>query len=212
MGTVNNSTPKLCTGAAFVAKANNNQPFNDGMWMFVNAPQWMDDWMNYDPSSLTGDADINVLLGQVSHDNVGVGDAKVDRDPGQEIDDWNKVMYRYAQSVYASNALRGRDGTITGKLRFDIAPGTTIMIKNQGELISGGVDKLSQSLCGFVNSVTVMINAEQSSAVTTLGVTNLRSVRENDNDRFSLERHPFFGGAYFTYAPLVPGLSLPPRK
>jgi hypothetical protein len=86
------------------------------------------------------------------------------------------------------------------------------MIKNQGELISGGVDKLSQSLCGFVNSVTVMINAEQSSAVTTLGVTNLRSVRENDNDRFSLERHPFFGGAYFTYAPLVPGLSLPPRK
>jgi hypothetical protein len=48
--------------------------------------------------------------------------------------------------------------------------------------------------------------------VTTLGVTNLRSVRENDNDRFSLERHPFFGGAYFTYAPLVPGLSLPPRK
>lgn len=210
MGTINDDSPKLCIGAAYTAKADNGQPFNDGMWMFVQAPQWMDDWMNHDPSALNGNADVNKLMGEVSHDNAGVEGGVVKRNPGAEVDDWNSVMEKYARSVYAANALRGREGMLVGKLRFDITPGMTVRINNKGDLLSGGVDTLAVALLGFVTSVTVMINAEQSSATTSLELSNLRTSVENSADRFSMTSHPFFGSNYFKYAPIVPGLSLPP--
>jgi len=210
MGTLTDKDPKQCVGATFVAKADNGSPINDGMWLFVNAPPWLEDYTNFDPKSSTGDADVIKVLSDVSHDAVGVDDIAVDRDVGSEVTDWNDGMSKYAQMMYATQALRGREGTLVGKLRFDIAPGTTILISAKGDQLSSGVDTLATDMLGFVARVTISINAEQASAVTTFELTNLRTAKENETDRFSLDAHPFFGQNYFKYAPIVPELSLPP--
>jgi hypothetical protein len=96
-----------------------------------------------------------------------------------------------------------------GKLRFDICPGTTLLVKSKGELKSEGVDELASDLYGLVSRVTVTINSEQASAATTLELTNIRTDVENQQDRFSLASHPFFDDNFFETAPLVPSLEVP---
>lgn len=217
LGTMNPDDPKMCVGASFIAKSNANIPFNDGMWMFVPAPKWLEGFIDFDPKAREGDADVNKLMGDVSHDAVGVDEVAVERDPGTEIDEWNSELKKYAQMMYAAQALRGREGTLMGKLRFDIAPGTTIKIQSKGEELSDGTDTLATDMYAFVARVTIMINAEQASAATTLELTNLRTAEENDansggdDGRFAFNKHPFFGDDYFKYAPIVPELSLEPE-
>jgi len=202
------SDNKQCVGASFVAKANDGGDANDGMWMFVPAPRWMDDWTNYDPEALQGNASVDNMLSKPAHDAVGVDQAAIKRNPDDEVDDWNDVLEKYAQMVYAGNSLRGREGTIVGKLRFDICPGTTVLVKSKGELKSAGVDELASDMYGMVSRVTVTINSEQASAATTLELTNLRTDVENLSDRFSMQSHPFFNSNFFKYAPLVSSLEI----
>jgi hypothetical protein len=198
--------------------------------MFVGAPRWMDDWVNFDPQAAVGEADIIKTLSKPSHDATGVDEAAIKRNPGAEVKVWNDAMRQYAQMIYASNALRGREGTVVGKLRFDIAPGTTIMIQAKGdkylgeysdlqglleqEGLSEGVDTLATDMYGFVAKVHISINAEQASATTAFELTNLRTEAENEqvSGRFSMPEHPFFGPRYFKYAPLVPGLTVPEEE
>jgi hypothetical protein len=192
------------------------------MWMFVGAPRWMDDWVNYDPKAAEGEADINKTLNQPSHDATGIDEAAIKRDPGAEVKIWNDAMRQYAQMIYAANALRGREGTVVGKLRFDIAPGTTVMVQAKGDKylgeysdeLSSGVDTLATNMYGFVAKVHISINAEQASATTAFELTNLRTEAENEqsNGRFSMSEHPFFGPNYFKYAPLVPGLTVAEKE
>lgn len=210
MGTMTDSDPKQCLGASFVALADNGSPINDGMWLFVNAPPWLEDFTNFDPAAADGDAGVLKMLGDVSHDAIGANDVAVNRDVGAEVADWNDGMRKYAQMMYAAQALRGREGTLVGKLRFDIAPGTTVKIAAKGDELSDGTDTLATDMFGLVARVTISINAEQASATTSFELTNLRTAEENNTERFSMEEHPFFGADYFQYAPIVPELSLPP--
>lgn len=202
---------KRCIGQTFVAKAEQGGGPPDGMWLFVNAPRWMDDWTSSDPflANGGGDPDVNKLLTQPSHDSTGVDTAQVDRKLDGEVEDFNDAMKKYAQMVYISNALAGRTGTIQGKLRFDICPGMTIRIESKGDafLTNPGVDELADALYGLVARVSVYIDAEQRSAGTTYELTNVRGEIENaEGDRYSMATHPFFNNAYFKKAPLVKAL------
>jgi hypothetical protein len=183
---------------------------NDGMWMFVPAPRWMDDWTNFDPDAIGGDSAVGKMLSQPSHDTCGSDKIAVDRDPDAEVPDWNAAMEKYARLMYAANALRGREGTLVGKLRFDISPGTTLHIKAEGDraLKSEGVDSLAVDLFAFVARVTVTINAEQTAATTILELTNIRTAAENKQNRFAMDSHPFFADNFFGGAPLVPSLDV----
>lgn len=209
-GSLSVGQQKQCVGAVFTASAGSGS-LNDGMWMFVAAPGWMDDWTNFDPQALQGQADVNRMLGKPSHDAVGHNSPAITRNPESEVDGWNGVMQQYARLVYANNSLHGREGTLVGKLRFDVAPGTTILVRSKGSAQSGGVDELACDMFAFVAQVTVTINAEQASAATSFVLTNIRTEEENKLTRFSMDTHPFFDTAYFKYAPLVPELSLEPQ-
>jgi len=211
MATMANGDNKRCVGETFVAKAEQGGGPPDGMWLFVNAPRWMDDWVSSDPSAVNGDPDVNKLLANPSHDATGVDTATVDRDVDGQTAGYNDAMAKYAQMVYIANALAGRSGTIQGKLRFDICPGTTIRVESKGDVgkVGEGVDELAEAVYGLVARVSVFIDAEQRSAGTTIELTNVRSETENaEGDRFSMASHPFFGDNYFKSAPLVKELDI----
>lgn len=196
---------KLCVGATYTARSSQGET-NDGMWMFTQAPGWMDGWVNYDPKVTDGNPDVVAMMNQPSHDAAGVETEAVNRSPSNEVDGWNATMAQYARMLYASNSLRGREGSLVGKLRFDIAPGTTLRLEAKGDN-TNLPDDLAASMVGLVASVTVTINAEQASATTSFKLTNLRTLFENADDRMSMSNHPFFP-AHFNYAPLVKSLKI----
>lgn len=200
---------KLCAGATYTARSPQGDT-NDGMWLFTQAPGWMDGWVNYDPKVLDGNPDVVAMMNEPSHDAAGVAAEAVNRSPSSEIDGWNNIMENYARMVYASNSLRGRSGSLVGKLRFDIAPGTTLRVEAKGDAAGDSAespDDLAATMIGLVASVTVTINAEQASATTSFELTNLRTDEENGDERMSMGAHPFFP-AHFTYAPLVKTLKI----
>lgn len=200
--------PKVCVGASFTAKSvvtKDGKP--DGMWMIVESPFWLEGWVHTDPFASVGGGGsaVEAALSKPSHSVDGSppsAEQSLNRDVGSEVADWNNVIGDYARMVYASNALRGRDGTVTGKLRFDISPGSTVKIAGKGEKFSDGTDQLATDMYGFVARTTTIIDAEQSSACTTYELTNLRTDVENKSDRFSMSTHPFFD-SYFKGSPLV---------
>ena len=214
LSTVKNSGVKLCVGASYSIDG-------PGMWMFVPAPGWINHWISWD-SDAAKKSSVNYLLSQPSSTAVSAQPAtaaaivaKTAAEATIRITDINGAMHNYAKLIYSLNALRGREGTLTGKLRFDISPGTTIRIKASSKGTTG-VDKLATDLIAFVVGVVVNINAEAASAATTFRLTNIRTEEENNDKtgRFSMTKHPYFGDAYFKGEPLVsaltPFLVLPP--
>tara|TARA_R110002051_G_scaffold61354_1_gene112414 strand:+ start:27561 stop:29081 length:1521 start_codon:yes stop_codon:yes gene_type:complete len=211
---LNNAAPggnRQCVGGVFTASADFEQ---EGQWMFVPAPSWMDDWVSTPPANKPPIVDI---LNTPSTTGTGEKPAIpiTPTDTDTEAEAYDTTYNSYAQMIYAANALRDRHGSVTGKLRFDICPGSTIIIESESKAPST-VDKLPGKLVGFVARVTVSMSAERATASTTFELTHLRTFEEDQGptDRFSMTNHPFFP-AQFESAPLVeslvplPGTQLP---
>jgi len=121
----------------------------------------------------------------------------------------NDMASRYAHSYYVEEVLRGCIGEVSGRLRFDIAPGSTVRIEGHAErFIGSDVDKLSQSIIGDVARVNILIEAETPRAMTAFQIANYRTEAENEDDRYSIENHPLYT-TVFTGAPLVDELQFP---
>jgi hypothetical protein len=108
----------------------------------------------------------------------------------------NKLYENYAHEVYVNQMLRGRDGILSGKLRFDIAPGSIIQLNGTPEQFIGpGQDDLGVTMFGCVQRVTIAINAEAGMAGTTFKLSHTRTSAENQLPRTSVTEHPLFGNS-----------------
>ena len=117
-----------------------------------------------------------------------------------------RLHARYAKEMYYREALRGRTGQLSGKLRFDISPGATLRIEGaEGQFLVEG-DKLGESIFGVVDRVVISMNAESSQAGTGFLLTHIRSEKENAEDAFSTEEHVLYKQTWLG-APLVPGFA-----
>lgn len=213
----NSGSGKVCCGAAYVVELEKEgDPAAKGQWMFRTPPDWCEDWASTDPKVTDGgDLDVGEMTTKVSQDSQGEEADAFDRDITTEVEPWNDSLKQFAQQIYVANALRDRVGRITGKLRFDICPGSTIIIdakdlQNRSSANEDGVSELPINLVGFVSRVTTTINAETASATTTYDLTHLRSGTEDaGGDRFSLKTPPFFEEGFYG-APLVRTLDVNP--
>lgn len=201
---------KVCCGAAYTAELAGGDPAAYGQWLFRAPPKWCEDWVSTDPET-EKEKDIGKMLNDPSHDTMGEEAGAIDRDVDKETSDWNDSLKQFAQQIYVANALRDRSGRITGKLRFDICPGSTIIIQEKDlKANSGGVDNLPTGLVGFVSQVVTTINAEAASATTSFELTHLRTSAEDlEGERFSLKSPPFFDEGFYG-APLVRTLDVNP--
>lgn len=111
---------------------------------------------------------------------------------------------RVAQSLYLQEVLRGRQATIGGKLRFDIAPGSTVEVTFPSD-IHLRRDDLAEPMVGDVTRVVHIISAEQPYASTQFHLAHLRSLSQNGDPRYSTDRHPLYQDV-FAGAPLVDDL------
>lgn len=102
------------------------------------------------------------------------------------------VLNRVAQSMYLREVLQHRSGQVTGKLRFDIAPGSTVLLEGAGEKFLGLDDQLGQPFYADVVAVQIDIDAETPNASTSFSLAHLRTVKENSDDATSVDNHPLW--------------------
>lgn len=109
----------------------------------------------------------------------------------------------YAQNFFVNQMMRGRAGSVSGKLRFDIAPGSQVRVEPSTAKHIGAEDSLAVAIIGYVQQVNITINSESPAACTTLSLTHLRTDAENGANRTSCAAHPLYGGAVVVGHPLV---------
>lgn len=117
----------------------------------------------------------------------------------------SKGMFdRLAHSIYCCEMLRGRFGVVYGKLRFDIAPGSTVYVENTRELHLKEADLLgSEDYVATVVRVSIEIDAEGARAGTSFQLAHVRTKAENDEGVVSVDSHPLYKGAVYPGAPLI---------
>jgi len=162
-----------------------------GMVLFKKAPKWIMDPVlpyefSFDAEGIGGKPINNVL------DEEDTGD---DRKPARDIEGNQKshkgFMTKFAKQWYVIEALKGRVGELSGKLRFDIAPGSNIKV------IAGGArnleqDALKEDVFATVVQVSYLINAESQKAGTTFTLAHIRSEKENQEEGTSIAGPPLY--------------------
>ena len=181
----------------------------DGAWKFVPAPTWLDDIPSTQLGARLPEPIVHQELNTVTPTAATVGLVALrpqDLQLGNVLDEINETGAKYAELVYASTALTGRSAVLMGKLRFDISPGMTVKVKGRQDISESTDSEAGSDYFGFVTRVTVAIDADAPSAMTTLTLTNTRTAAENDlsagKTPFSMLDHPFFA-SFFESAELV---------
>lgn len=180
----------VCIGGHYAVDA---EEASDGMFLIVKSPPWLRTVCH--TGVYAGNSTGIKLREKVSPTTVET--------PGEIIPGLRKLYNRYAKTVYVANMLRGRSASITGKMRFDIAPGCVIQILPKPELFLEGVDELATTIYAHVTRVTININAEASLCGTSFQCTHVRTEHENTLDRTMVTEHPLFGTDIFKGAPLI---------
>jgi hypothetical protein len=160
-----------------------------GQFLWVQAPGWMSGV----PWPLAGSLTLRTGASTL---NPGVGAAPV-FDPAIAVQDNGRIMDRFARAVYANETLHHRQADISGRLRFDICPGTSISIEGAPEPFVGTADQLGMRLYATVLQTTVVIDAETPGAATGFHISHWRTELENHEDRSSIDRHPIWRRQWF---------------
>jgi hypothetical protein len=118
----------------------------------------------------------------------------IDKDVNNAI---NKVGCMYARLRYFDAVFSMRTAMISGKLRFDIAPGSMIRLKNAHISLP---QFNTTELFATVEAVTVVIDAQDGHAITNIALSHLRTKKEDD---YAPDAHPFFQVKPWIGSPLV---------
>lgn len=123
--------------------------------------------------------------------------------PAEEELKKDTIMAAYAKHLYQTEVLAQRRGELSGKLRFDIAPGSIVKIEAPEADIPANYVELPLSFFAMVTQVSFVIDAEAHAAGTSFSFTNLRTRKENDNNELTSENPPLYPDASWSGGPLV---------
>jgi hypothetical protein len=127
------------------------------------------------------------------------------RDAKDSVDDEDLTIYdRFACHWYKSAILGQRYGELSGKLRFDIAPGSIVKIDPPITAIG----KENTAMYGAVVQVSFAINAEQHTAGTSFSFSHVRTEKENDIKNYYSKVH-YVGTVAPLYKDAKPGAPWP---
>jgi hypothetical protein len=125
--------------------------------------------------------------GDQSSPGTGPGPQPNTPSPAEITRKTSNILDRFCEHWYKTEVLAQRYGELSGKLRFDIAPGSTICIEPP-DLKTGSETKMY----GLVTHVSFVINAEQHTAGTSFTLTNLRNSVEQDTELFTSDKPPLY--------------------
>jgi hypothetical protein len=90
--------------------------------------------------------------------------------------------------MYVSELLKNRYGDISGPVRFDISPGTTLKMEGT----SGAFGGTGEARYASVVRTSHFFQAQQQKCYTAFRLAHIRTEAENNDDAYSTERHPLY--------------------
>lgn len=195
-------TSPNCTGGAFPTTVTNST----GQLLITSAPVFLRDLPSVNNApAIRNVGDTTVAMNDPFGGTAEPADEEATQ-PAKVAEDVNDILGLYARTLYVSNAINGRLGSFTTKLRYDIAPGTILKLERGPEnpFDTSPYMKLPVTNIAQVSRVSNNINAESAIASTTFEVVHVRTEEENKDKSgmYSTDEHPFFEGKY-NYESLV---------
>lgn len=178
-----------------------NDDVDPGMYIFRNGPLWLTNSVS--PAWWARQA---MGLGRVkgNMNNPGEGDGPRDGVNPRDVRfaaDTDDMWDAYAHAVYLYEALKTRRGTLGGRMRFDIAPGSTIaIVTTEEKFVAQQVPISDDLLFGLVTRVTIIYDADAVHGQTNIEFGWLRNFTENDTP-LATNNHPLYK-TIFDGAPL----------
>lgn len=169
----------------------------DGSIMTATAPAWASRLVAMSSLSLAflgtdGKKISRGISGRSSADSTPTKDSE-GRSAKDLMEISSNVLAAYAKWYYVQNALIGNTMQISGPLRFDICPGSTVKVEGRSRRHVED-DQLEQSVVGTVIEVNINIVKNPRPDISTSFV--IGSVRtENDNENtegYSIDQHPLY--------------------
>jgi hypothetical protein len=160
-----------------------------GMVIYKTPPRWLDQVPLH-----SHDPDLNNAASRSSTTPQAPQAPPAGAPPLTPADAMNSMQNYYGKSaryMFAQEMLRGRSAVLQGKLRFDIAPGSTVKIINTPQKFLQN-DKLAVNFVGSVTRVGVIIDAENATASTSFQIDYLRTEAENKENSTSIDGHPLY--------------------
>lgn len=176
-----------------------------GMVLFENAPMWLSGVASGKHSTVRSTG-LSSGAGTSSATTPAEDDDElIANEEGKTQEDVFRsatTLYNgWAHAMYVSRQLAGRSGNLFGKLRFDIAPGSNIIIKGSSEKFIAG-DQTNEQLYATVARVSFKLDAAEGTAGTGFSFAHARTEEENKNDKTSLDKNPLYE-TKFVGAPLM---------
>ena len=97
----------------------------------------------------------------------------------------------YAKLVYSNEVLKHRNGSLTGKFRLDIAPGSTVKVETAGETRLNR-DAFDYPVYAMVDQVSFSLDAVSAQATTSFALSNIRSEIENEDADITATTNPLY--------------------
>lgn len=178
-GTAGDSIPSI--GGYF-----ENRTLPGGIVRFFPGPPWM---ARVKASDVSAALSVNPGGPNGSALFPGAGPPPAGRGPAAAQAAAAGVLNGYARSLYITEVLAGRTRVLSGRPRFDIAPGSSVRVM-AADSVPGGPAESAEY--GTVARVTVGLDADTPRAYGNLLLSHVRTAAENLDDATSIPGHPLW--------------------
>jgi len=172
-----------------------------GLILIKDAPRWL-------TAAMQGDAYSAYCCGitpervpiQTIYTPKGTGPAQnPEFKPEDAEKEWVPILDQYAHQWFMIEMLKGRTGELSGRLRFDVAPGSTVLVEagiDPFVQVQGG-DGLGERFYATVAKTTILINSEVQRAGTSFSLAHVRTEAENEDPKLSVPEPPLYKRGWF---------------
>ena len=165
------NTPPPPPDAKVVASYLNTSSGCKGVVLFKHTPSWM----GTDFSYFTGDYKLGDPPSTVKPPEAGVPPGG--KSPTVAADNLKGIKEAYAKALYGMEVIKGRQGTISGPLRFDIGVGSLIEFElPEDQHTTSTAD--NRYFYGVVVRLSFVIDANSAVASTTYTIAHIRTLAE----------------------------------
>lgn len=161
-----------------------------GVFLTRNLPFWLAN-MVFEPPSAAPTAAPVTAFGPLLSNALSIAAAAAAANRNLK---YRNLADRFAQFFYVNEVFNNRSGDISGKLRFDICPGTSLKV--QAVALDLSLTSTFDQFYGQVVRVSYTIDATQGIASTVFTLSNLRTQAEVDDAYYSIEKPPLYAAAW----------------
>jgi len=175
--------------------AGDTSDIEKGLMLYRPAPSWLANGTFYSSNqrAITKVSDSGATSGgtqQAIKTSVDPAPAEAQASAKTEsADPTLDLASRYARTLFFGELFKTRSGTITGRLRFDVSPGSSVQI------IQPGGDKeilyFGKTIYALVTGVTITIDSRTPFASTSFSLSHIRKESEFDGN-MGVDQHPIY--------------------